>query len=110
MANYNKLDADSVRMIRTLSERGATGQEIAAATKWSKPTVQRVLKGYYLDDGTYIGSPDKQAKANDTAPVETPQDARQEPEGDMLQDKLRKILYESCMTNHLLRQLLEKWQ
>lgn len=104
MASWNPLDGKTVKLIKTLNELGNNKAKIAEVVCRSRATIERVLKGEYDDNGTYIGP---------TRPgfpgVKTQQPPR-DVDLEWLKDVMVKVLYESCLTNNLLKQLIEKWQ
>lgn len=104
MSISNKVKPEDVQLIKGLLAKGASERDIANLVGFSTPTVQRVAKGYYNDQGVFLGAPPKEEP--------TPEKASEEPKTDLewLKDAMAKLLYEQCLTNSRLKELIEKWK
>lgn len=89
-----KVTAADVKKIKLLLVQGVPRKSIAQALEFSPATIDRVQNGMYDDNGERTDLAKYGAKPRDEAD----------------NNLLVKILYESCRTNDLLKQLVEKWQ
>lgn len=94
------VEEDDVRTVKHLLQIGNTPKAIGDVLGLSNATIYKIKNGDYDNSGEKSCESETTEAAEQTATDNAGNDSQ----------LVKKLLYEACMTNYLLRKLLEKWE